>query len=252
MGKNKFKRFQENLTFRNLVQPDFDDIFHKDHQLKGNWRADFFGNNNEIVLELGCGRGEYTVELARESVARNFIGVDIKGARMWRGAKTATDEGLLNAGFLRTRIEFIDSFFTVGEVNEIWITFPDPQLKKGRAKKRLTSASFLNMYRRFLSADGLVRLKTDSLHLHEYTKAVLEANKIEAFECNSDIYGSGFADANLSIKTTYEARYLKEGLPITYISFRLPDFDLLEPVFAPDDQERNLDLERIKSSFDES
>lgn len=251
MGKNKFKRFQENLTFKCLVQPDFEDIFHKDHPLKGHWHDDFFGNKNSIVLELGCGRGEYTVELAKESLEKNFIGIDIKGARMWRGAKTATENGMNNAAFVRTRIEFIDSFFGPGEVDEIWVTFPDPQLKKGRAKKRLTSAGFLNMYKGFLSKNGIVRLKTDSLHLHEYTKEVLKCNDIQPLECCADIYGSGFADAALSIKTTYEARYLKEGLPITYISFQLPDKELVEPIFAPDDEERNLDLERIKSTPNE-
>lgn len=246
MGKNKFKRFQENLTFKCLVQPEFDDIFHKDHTLKGRWRDQFFENQNPITLELGCGRGEYTVELAQESQTKNFIGVDIKGARMWRGAKTVTDNGMNNAGFLRTRIEFIDSFFASQEVNEIWITFPDPQLKKGRAKKRLTSAGFLNMYKKFLAYDGVIRLKTDSLHLHEYTLAVLKENGIEPIECNGDIYGSGFADAQLSIKTTYEARYLKEGLPITYVAFQLPEKELVEPIFQPDEEERNLDLERVK------
>ena len=144
MGKDKYRRFQENLTFRNMVQPEFDEIFGKDYKLKGHWH-EFFGNNNPIVLELGCGRGEYTVALATRNSAANYIGIDIKGARMWRGAKTATENNIGNAAFLRTRIEFINSFFAPGEVDEIWITFPDPQLKKQRARKRLTAPRFSGM-----------------------------------------------------------------------------------------------------------
>lgn len=248
MGKNKFKRFQENLTFNCLVQPDFEEIFNQDYALKGSWNSTFFETSQPIVLELGCGRGEYTVELAQSDPTKNFIGVDIKGARIWRGAKSVTDNGMKNAGFLRTRIEFINSLFGTDEINEIWITFPDPQIKKGRAKKRLTSSLFLNRYRKFLAPNGVVYLKTDSKHLYEYTKTVLDANNIKPIECCDDIYGTGFADPVLSIKTTYEARYLKEGLPITYISFSLPDHQIIEPIFAPDEQERNLDLERVKSA----
>ena len=143
MGKDKLKRFAENLTFSCMVQPEFEEIFHKDHALKGRWHKDFFKNDNPIILELGCGKGEYTIALAERNPNANYIGVDIKGARMWRGAKTATENGMTNVGFLRTRIEFINSFFAEGEVAEIWITFPDPQLKTRRAKKRLTSPIFL-------------------------------------------------------------------------------------------------------------
>lgn len=253
MGKNKHKRFAENLTFRCMVQPAFDDIFHKDHPLKGRWAADFFGNTNPIVLELGCGRGEYTVALARESEALNFIGVDIKGARMWRGAKTATQEGLSNVAFLRTRIEFIESFFGPGEVSQIWITFPDPQLKKSRAFKRLTSPMFLAQYARFLAPDGVIHLKTDSLHLHEYTKSLLSCNGIEPQVCNGDIYGSGFSDKKLSIKTTYEAKFLAHGLPITYIRWSLEGLREFEaPVFFGDQQEGSLDDGRIQIPDDQS
>lgn len=237
MGKNKHRRFQENLTFRNLVQPDFDDIFHKDHSLKGRWREDFFGNGNPVVLELGCGRGEYTVSLGEMFPDKNFIGVDIKGARMWRGAKTATENNMPNVGFLRTRIEFIDSFFAPGEVDEIWITFPDPQLKKNRVKKRLTSPAFLESYARFLKPGGKVHLKTDCRHLHDYTKAVVEVNGLTQEFADSDIYGNGSADDILSIKTTYEAQFLKEGKAITYVRFLLGDKSHFEaPVFAPDDE----------------
>lgn len=232
MGKNKLKKFSENLTFRCMVQPEFDEIFGKDHPLKGHWRSDFFGNDNPIVLELGCGRGEYTVGLAAAHPEVNYIGVDIKGARMWRGAKTATEQEMPNVAFLRTRIEFIGSFFAPGEVDQIWITFPDPQMNKRRVNKRLTAPGFLERYAQFLRPDGIIHLKTDSGHLHNYTRAVLEANGIVPTVCCDDIYGKGIADARLSIKTTYETRFLAEGLPITYLqwspggrtSFTAPDF----------------------------
>ncbi len=246
MGKNKFKRFTENLTFECMVQPEFEDIFHKDHPLKGHWAQQHFKNDNPLVLELGCGRGEYTVDLARANPNKNFIGVDIKGARMWRGAKTATDESISNAAFLRTRIEFINSFFAPGEVSEIWITFPDPQLKKGRALKRLTSPRFLERYVKFLASDAIIHLKTDSEHLHEYTKAMLECNNITPIDCNADIYGTGFADPVLSIKTTYETRFLGQGLPITYLSWTLPVGveEFKSPFFEADEAEGTLDDNR--------
>jgi tRNA (guanine-N7-)-methyltransferase len=221
MGKDKALRFAENLTFRNMIQPEFEDIFRKDHPLKGNWHKDFFHNDNPIVLELGCGRGEYTVALGKANPDKNFIGVDIKGARMWRGAKTATQENLTNIGFLRTRIEFINSFFAEGEVSEIWITFPDPQLKAARAKKRLTSPVFLEYYAQFLKPDGLIHLKTDSAELHAFTKEVVRQNELPVMECCADIYGTGYADEVLSIKTHYEEIFLAEGKPITYITFSL-------------------------------
>ncbi|WP_281670742.1 tRNA (guanosine(46)-N7)-methyltransferase TrmB [Rikenella microfusus] len=232
MGKNKLRKFSENLTFRCMVQPAFDEIFRKDHPLKGRWREDFFRNDRPIVLELGCGRGEYTVGLAAAHPEVNYIGVDIKGARMWRGAKTATEQGMDNVAFLRTRIEFIGSFFAPDEVDQIWITFPDPQMNKRRVNKRLTAPGFLERYAQFIKADGIVHLKTDSGHLHEYTKAVLAANGIVPSVCCDDIYGKGIADAKLSIKTTYESRFLAEGLPITYLQwspggrkiFAAPDF----------------------------
>ncbi|SUE32890.1 tRNA (guanosine(46)-N7)-methyltransferase TrmB [Rikenella microfusus] len=232
MGKNKLRKFSENLTFRCMVQPAFDEIFRKDHPLKGRWREDFFGNDRPIVLELGCGRGEYTVGLAAAHPEVNYIGVDIKGARMWRGAKTATEQGMDNVAFLRTRIEFIGSFFAPDEVDQIWITFPDPQMNKRRVNKRLTAPGFLERYAQFIKADGIVHLKTDSGHLHEYTKAVLAANGIVPSVCCDDIYCKGIADAKLSIKTTYESRFLAEGLPITYLQwspggrkiFAAPDF----------------------------
>ena len=221
MGKDKARRFAENLTFKNMIQPEFEEIFHKDHPLKGRWHEDFFKNSNPIVLELGCGRGEYTVALGKANPDKNFIGVDIKGARMWRGAKTATQDNMENIGFVRTRIEFINSFFAEGEISEIWITFPDPQLKTRRAKKRLTSPIFLEYYSKMLVADGLIHLKTDSKHLYNYTNAVVDNYGLTRNVANNDIYGSGYADERLSIKTAYEKMFLDRGLPITYTQFSL-------------------------------
>ncbi|MDR2894915.1 MAG: tRNA (guanosine(46)-N7)-methyltransferase TrmB [Alistipes sp.] len=252
MGKDKLRKFAENLTFDNLVQPEFDDIFRRDHPLKGHWGVNFFGRPGNangphvatanasiatapITLELGCGKGEYTVGLGAANPGRNFLGVDIKGARMWRGAKTAVEMGLANVGFLRTRIEFIDSFFGPGEISEVWITFPDPQLKKGREKKRLTSPVFLDYYRRFLAPGGVIHLKTDSRELHDYTLEVIAAQGLPLHAASADIYGTELPEGGtladrgtfaekeptLKIKTTYERRFLEEGKPITYIRFGL-------------------------------
>lgn len=235
MGKNKFKRFQENETFGCLIQPSFEEVFRKDHSIKGKWHETVFGNRNPIVLELGCGRGEYTVALAEKFPDKNFIGVDIKGARMWRGAKTATEQGMDNAAFLRTRIELIESFFARDEVDGIWITFPDPQLRKSRVKKRLTSPAFLKMYAGFLKPEGYVNLKTDSQHLHEYTYSTAQGNGLKIHERCNDIYGTGYADELLSVKTTYEQKFLAQGMPITFLSFSLVDKREFEAVeFGPD------------------
>lgn len=221
MGKDKLKRFAENRSFACFVEPEFEQMFRTDHPLKGRWHADFFHNDNPIVLELGCGKGEYTVALAARNPDKNFIGVDIKGARMWRGAKTATETGMTNVGFLRARIEFITSLFAEGEVSEIWITFPDPQLKSRRAKKRLTSPIFLEYYAQLLATDGWINLKTDSQHLYNYTQAVIAQFGLRREVANNDIYGSGYADEVLSVKTAYETVYLQRGLPITYTRFSL-------------------------------
>lgn len=231
MGKDKLRRFAENLTFECFVQPAFAEAFRCDHPLKGHWRSDFFHNDRPIVLELGCGKGEYTVALAERDPERNFIGIDIKGARMWRGAKTATERQMHNVGFLRTRIELIASFFAEGEVDEIWITFPDPQLKSRRAKKRLTSPLFLSQYAQLLAPDGRINLKTDSKHLYAYTQAVIERFALPCEVANDDIYGSGFADEVLSVKTAYEQMFLERKLPITYTRFSLGgrrDFPLFD------------------------
>ncbi|MEG1885662.1 MAG: tRNA (guanosine(46)-N7)-methyltransferase TrmB [Alistipes sp.] len=221
MGKDKLRKFNENLTFKCFIQPEFEEMFRQDHPIKGNWHRDFFHNDHPIVLELGCGKGEYTVALAEREADKNFIGIDIKGARMWRGAKTATQREMANVGFLRTRIEFINSFFAAGEVSEIWITFPDPQLKTRRAKKRLTAPIFLEYYAQLLREEGTIHLKTDSQHLYAYTQAVIERFALPCEVANNDLYGSGFADEVLSVKTAYEQLFLQRGLPITYTRFAL-------------------------------
>ncbi|MDX9695191.1 MAG: tRNA (guanosine(46)-N7)-methyltransferase TrmB [Bacteroidales bacterium] len=226
MAKRKLARFAEMNTFNHVVQAEFSEVFEKDYKLKGNWNKDFFNNNNPIVLELGCGKGEYTVGLARQNPQMNFIGVDIKGARMWRGAKTALDEGMKNVGFVRTRIDLINSFFAQAEISEVWITFPDPQPKKHY--KRLTSTRFLGYYQKFLKNNGIIHLKTDSKELHDYTKALVELNKLETEVCTDNLYDSNFVDQTLSIKTFYEQQFLQKGKPITYIKFKLDIHKTLE------------------------
>lgn len=237
MGKDKLRKFAENLTFECFVQPEFEDIFHKDHPLKGNWGKEFFKNDKPIVLELGCGKGEYTVALAERDTEKNYIGVDIKGARMWRGAKRATLAGMKNVGFLRTRIEFINSFFAEGEIAEVWITFPDPQLKRRRAKKRLTSPLFLEQYAKMLSQDGVINLKTDSKHLYLYTQEVIRHFDLKCEVANDDIYGTGYADETLSVKTAFEEMFLRRGLPITYTRFGLEGKNSF-PMFEWDEDEK--------------
>lgn len=219
MGKKKLQRFAEMETFGHVVQPSYDEVFRKDYPLKGKWSQLFFKNNQPIILELGCGKGEYTVGLARKFTKINFIGVDIKGARMWSGAKTAVEENLHNVGFLRTRIDFISSFFAPGEIQEIWITFPDPQPKK--YYKRLTSTRFLGYYKNFLKPDGLIHLKTDNRALYLYTKNVIQVNNLELMEATDNLYNSNMDHAVLSIKTFYEKQFLSEGKPIHYLKFKL-------------------------------
>jgi tRNA (guanine-N7-)-methyltransferase len=228
-SKDKLKRFRENETFSCLLQPRTEEVLRRDHPIKGNWGRDMFHNSNPIVLELGCGKGEYTVSLAERFPERNFIGIDIKGARLWKGAKYATENAMPNVAFLRTRIEFIESLFAPGEVAEIWITFADPQEKK--ARKRLTSPGFLNRYAKFLAPDGVIHLKTDSRLLHFYTEELCRQNSMTVLASDDDIYGHGFADEILSIKTFYESSFLAKGIPITYLAFRL---DNKTPLVEPD------------------
>ena len=219
MGKGKLKKFRENETFACLVQPTTEEVLGKDHPLKGNWRSEMFRNDRPIVLELGCGKGEYTVALAEQFPDKNYIGIDIKGARLWKGAKYATQRNLGNVAFIRTRIEFINSLFAPGEIDEIWITFADPQERKPR--KRLTHPRFLMQYRQILAPGGIIHLKTDSRLLHHYTREVTAQNGLPLIEACEDIYGSGRADALLSIQTFYEKNFLAQGIPITYLAFRI-------------------------------
>ena len=275
MGHGKLRKFAENETFRCLLQPDASSVLAKpegskelvlrDHPIKGRWNVEMFAKDQPIVVELGCGKGDYTIALARRHPEMNFIGVDIKGARLWKGAKEATEEAMGNVAFLRTRIEFIDAFFGPGEVSGIWLTFSDPQLR-GSENSRLTSPLFLARYSRFLQPGGIVHLKTDSRFLYEYTQSVIRANDLEVLAWGTDIYsdglragvtlenrrcatpptasggplplmcprvGTGFqesplpeddgwdVDAVFEVQTFYETMFLKMGLPITYLAFRL-------------------------------
>lgn len=219
-SKNKLKRFKENEEFRNVIQPDRAAI--KDgFPLKGNW-ASHFGNNNPIVLELGCGKGEYTVSLAQLDPDKNFIGIDIKGARLWRGAKTALQENLENVAFLRTQIELVDNLFADNEVSEIWITFPDPQIKYKRTKHRMTNQNFLAKYKKILHPEGLIHLKTDSEFMHGYTLGLLHGLGLEVIYANHDVYkNEGSPKEVIGIQTFYEKQYLEQGKAITYIQFKI-------------------------------
>ena len=221
-SKNKLKRFNENDTFANVVQPAREDLTEGVFDLKGTWRKEFFKNENPIVLELGCGKGEYSVNLAKKYPDKNFIGVDIKGARFWRGAKTALEEELQNVGFLRTQIELIDHCFAADEVDEIWITFPDPQIKFKRTKHRLTNAVFLEKYKTILRSEGVIHLKTDSEFMHGYTLGLLHGLGLPIEYAHHDVYGSeGAPEEVTSIQTYYESGYLEVGKKITYVRFKL-------------------------------
>lgn len=228
MGKNKLKKFSEMETFQNVFQFPFSVLKEKGFPMKGRWREDFFHNDNPIVLELGCGKGEYAVGLAKKFTNMNFIGVDIKGARMWTGAKESIQQGMTNVAFLRTSIELIAEFFAPGEVDEIWITFPDPQMKK--VNKRLTSVRFLNIYRQILKDNGIMHLKTDSPFLYAYTDASVKLNKFNVEVNTEDLYHSGLADDILEIQTFYEKQWLARGLTIKYIKWHLDqESELAEP-----------------------
>ena len=219
-SKNKLKRFKENETFINVIQPQRDDI-KSGFALKGDWKS-YFKNDNPIVLELGCGKGEYTIGLAKLNADKNYIGIDIKGARFWRGAETAIEEGLTNVAFLRTQIELIDQLFDVNEIAEIWITFPDPQIKFKRTKHRLTNKEFLFKYKKILVPGGMVNLKTDSEFMHGYTLGLLHGLGLDIVYANHDVYkNEGSPQEVLKIQTFYEKQYLVKGKPITYVQFKV-------------------------------
>ncbi len=219
MAKNKLAKFADMATYENVFQYTFDTLKEEGFPFKGKWHT-YFGNTNPVVLELGCGKGEYTVGLARKFPEKNFIGIDIKGARMWTGASQALEEGLTNAAFLRTRIELINHFFAQDEVSEIWITFPDPQMKK--TNKRLTSTRFMEQYSRMLKEGGIIHLKTDSNFLYRYSKVMIAENRIETFFDTEDLYNSGLNGDILEIRTFYEQQWLSRGLNIKYIRFLCP------------------------------
>ena len=221
MAKNKLKRFADMAVYPNVIAPKFDEVFRADFKLKGRWVDEVFGNCQPLVLELGCGKGEYTVALARKYPEKNFIGVDIKGARMWVGATDALQNGLTNVFFLRTRIEFIKSCFAPGEVSEIWITFPDPQPQQSRENKRLTSPRFLQSYREIMQPEGIIHLKTDSQSLFEYTHCVIRSNNLKILACTDDLYHSGYADDILSVQTYYEKMFMNKGFTIKYLKFEI-------------------------------
>ncbi|MCX2679879.1 tRNA (guanosine(46)-N7)-methyltransferase TrmB [Galbibacter sp. EGI 63066] len=220
-SKNKLKRFKENETFSNVIQPSREELVNADFDLKGKWRSQYFKNNNPIVLELGCGKGEYTVSLAERNPDKNYIGIDIKGARFWRGAKTALEKSLPNVAFVRSQIELIEFIFDIDEVDEIWITFPDPQIKYKRTKHRLTNTDFLKQYANILKGNGVVHLKTDSEFMHGYTLGLLHGLGYEVLYANHNVYrNEGSPDEVTSIQTFYEKQYLEEEKPITYIKFK--------------------------------
>ncbi len=219
--KKKLLHFAENESFNNLFQLQFEQLQEKEFQLRGHWKTDFFGNQNPLVLELGCGKGEYTVGLAEANPEKNFIGLDIKGARLWRGLKTTQEKGLNNVAFVRTRIELIGHLFGLEEVNEIWITFPDPQPRQARVKKRLTSPSFLDRYRQFLHPDGLIHLKTDSDLLYDYTIETIKDQKHHLVYHTNNLYANAEEMEVKNIRTFYEQQWLNQGLTIKYLVFRL-------------------------------
>lgn len=219
MAKNKLAKFADMATYENVFQVAFDTLKQEGFPLKGKWNT-YFQNNNPIVLELGCGKGEYTVGLARKFPEKNFIGIDIKGARMWKGATQALEEKLDNVAFIRTNIDFIRYFFAENEVSEIWITFPDPQMKK--VNKRLTGTHFMEKYSKIIHDEGIIHLKTDSNFLFTYTRAMIAENKLDVLFETDDLYHSDLQDDILEIQTFYEQQWRERGLSIKFIKFTCP------------------------------
>lgn len=226
MAKNKLAKFAEMEILKNVFQPKHAEVFRTEYALKGKWNSEVFHNSHPIVLEIGCGKGEYTVELAKLYPEKNFIGLDIKGARMWKGAKEAQEIGQTNVAFLRIYAELLESVFAPGEISEIWITFPDPQMAK--ARKRLTGTRFLSLYQKVLPNDGIIHLKTDSPFLYAYTSEVIRHNRLAEQVNVGDLYGCGIDDKILGIKTFYEKQWLSRGKKIKYIRFTLGNDTFLE------------------------
>lgn len=252
MGHDKLRKFAENETFRCLLQPSASEALAdgydhlRDHAVKGHWYPEMFPVSAPLVLELGCGKGEYTIALAERDHSRNHVGVDIKGARLWKGAKHATLHGMSNVAFMRARIEFIQAYFAPGEVSEIWLTFPDPQYKSPNS--RLSSPVFLERYRKFLVSGGVVHLKTDSKYLHEYTKAVCAANGLEVLACTDDLYADhseSIPGVAREVQTFYESIFLEQGYKISYMSFRITgDSPLVAPADFDSDYWRSVEGDR--------
>lgn len=227
MSKGKLIKFAEMETFPHVFQYPFSKIQSDGFPLKGCWRSQFFGNNNPVVVELGCGKGEYTVGLAKMFPQKNFIGIDIKGARIWSGAKQSFDDRLSNVAFIRTNIELTDHFFSAGEVDEIWITFPDPQMRKVR--KRMTATNFLEVYRRFLAPAGIIHLKTDSGFMYNYTLEMAKTNGFVIRALTDNLYADSYAGEVLEIKTHYEKQWIERGMSIKYLQFGLHNNPFIEP-----------------------
>jgi len=220
LGKNKIIRFEENLTFDHLFQRSFEQLEDGFH-LKGRWHEDYFGNDKPIILELGCGKGEYTIGLARRNPDKNYIGVDIKGSRMWVGCKKAEELELKNVAFIRTRIVLIERFFATDEVSEIWLTFSDPHLRGAHNRKRLSSPQFLQRYSKFLKEDNLIHLKTDNRQLFDYTLKVIEKGDHDKGVVSFDVYEEGAPPEVMGIQTFYEEMWREEGRTIHYLNFRM-------------------------------
>ena len=264
MGHDKLRKFAENETFACLLQPSAKEVLAdgffnlRDHEIKGRWNERMFDAPRPIVLELGCGKGEYTIDLAQRDPSFNYIGVDIKGARLWKGAKYATQNHMGNVAFLRTRIEFITAYFAPGEVSEIWLTFSDPQFRSENS--RLTSPLFLERYRSFLRPGGIVHLKTDSMFLYRYSRAVAEANGLQVLACTEDLYGTpreSFAlpdrtvDALYGVQTFYEKMFLEQGYKITYLSFVIDhDGPYVHPADFDEDYWRSVEGPRLLFGHD--
>jgi len=236
MAKNKLKRFAENLTFSNLLQPELKDLLQKDLSEKGNWEKVIFKNNHPIILELGCGKGEYAIGLAEKNPTKNFIGIDFKGARIWRGAKTALEKNLENIFFVRTKIDMIEKIFDKNEISEIWITFADPQLTKDR--KKLTSPFFIKRYLNILKPNGIIHLKTDSIELFNYTLSIVDQYKFQLIKKINNIYQSSADDDITGIQTFYEKMFIAQNKEIHYLSFSIntnsadnKDISFFEKVF---------------------